>query len=104
MFESNVEFSGDKVYLTAEQISWLSGVQNTYKHGLVSYLKRQISESNISWANNTIMYNIDGKIVKALSRMFPATFSKNRNNYNEFQKYFSRVDEGVELGRYYEIQ
>jgi hypothetical protein len=64
-----------------------------YKQEIVSYLKNQISESRIGLANNTIMYNIDGIIIKFLSKMFPVTFSKNLHNYNEFQKYFSWVDQ-----------
>jgi hypothetical protein len=46
------------------------------------------------------MYNVDGKIVKYLAKMFPVTFGKNLQNYNEFQKYFGRFDERVDLSRY----
>ena len=79
-------------------------MEKSYKNEVVSYLKEQISVSNIVWANNTMMYNIDGKIIKILSKMFPSTFSKNLQNYNEFQKYFSRVDYGVNVGRYYKVE
>ena len=67
----------------------------------VSYLKNQISDSKIGLANNTIMYNIDGKIIKYLSKMFPVTFNDNLQNYNEFQKYFSWSEwSEVDLGRF----
>jgi hypothetical protein len=46
------------------------------------------------------MYNIDGKIVGYLAKMFPITFGKNLQNYNEFQKYFSRFDEKIDLSRF----
>ena len=72
-----------------------------YKYDLVEYLKDQISESNIGWANNTIMYNIDGKIIKFLVKLFPATYSRNLRNYNEFQEYFSWIDgDEINLSRY----
>jgi hypothetical protein len=32
--------------------------------------------------------------------MFPVTFSKNLHNYNEFQKYFSWVDQWINLERF----
>jgi hypothetical protein len=60
---------------------------------LVSYLKNQISDNEMSLANSSVMYNIDGKVIKWLARMFPASFTKNLRNYNEFQNYFSWVDE-----------
>ena len=37
------------------------------------------------------MYNLDGKLLKILAKLFPATFSRNLHNYNEFQKYFSML-------------
>jgi hypothetical protein len=46
------------------------------------------------------MYNIDGKIIKFLAKMFPVSFSKNLHNYNEFQKYFAWEDKSIDLGRY----
>lgn len=101
VFKSNIEVVWYEEDLTQEELDWFVWIQESYKHELVYYLKNQISKSNIWWANNTIMYNIDGKIIGFLSKMFPATFSKNLRNYNEFQKYFSRVDDGgVDLGRY----
>jgi hypothetical protein len=60
---------------------------------LVSYLKNQISDNEMSLANSRVMYNIDGKVIKWLARMFPASFTKNLRNYNEFQNYFSWIDE-----------
>ena len=74
-------------------MDWLNSAQKIYKYELVYYLKNQISESKIGWANNTVMYNIDGKIIGFLAKMFPVSFGGNLDNYNEFQKYFSRVDE-----------
>lgn len=100
VFESNIEILWYKQNLTQEQQDWIEWIQNLYKNDLVSYLKNQIAESNIWWANNTIMYNIDGKIIWFLARMFPITFGKNLRNYNEFQKYFSWVDGWVKLSKY----
>jgi hypothetical protein len=79
--------------VSKSQQDWIDSVQESYKYELVSYLKEQISESNIGRANNTVMYNIDGKIIKYLAKMFPVSFGKNLRNYNEFQKYFSRMNE-----------
>jgi hypothetical protein len=59
---------------------------------MVAYLKNQISENNMSLANNTIMYNIDWKVIKLLAKMFPASFSKNLDNYNKFQNYFELIE------------
>ena len=100
MFSSSIEYSWDVQNLLAEQQEWFEWVRDVYTYELVSYLKDQISDSNISWANNTIMYNIDWKIIGFLARMFPVSFGKNLRNYNEFQKYFSQVEEWVDLGRY----
>jgi len=46
------------------------------------------------------MYNIDGKLIGLLSKIFPVTFGDNLRNYKEFQKYFDLVDNSVSLGRY----
>ena len=100
VFDSNIEILWYEQNLTQEQQDWIEWIQNLYKADLVSYLKNQIAESNIWWANNTIMYNIDGKIIWFLARMFPVTFGKNLRNYNEFQEYFSWVDEWVNLSKY----
>lgn len=100
VFSSNIEFSWYEQDLTLEQNLWLKWIQDTYKSELLFYLKNQISESNIWWANNTIMYDIDGKIIWFLARMFPVTFGKNLQNYNEFQKYFSWSDEWIDLSKY----
>ena len=100
VFKSSLEYSGEKEILTNDQQERFIGVQSWYKNELVLYLKNQISESNIGWANNTVMYNIDWKIIKILAKMFPVSFSDNLHNYSEFQKYFSRLDEWSDLGRY----
>lgn len=104
VFDSNLKISGDIDILNDSQKEWLNEIEKNYKYDVVSYLKEQISVSNIWWANNTMMYDIDGKIVKILSKMFPSTFSKNLDNYNEFQKYFSWIDWWVNVGRYYNVE
>ena len=101
VFDSNIEVIWYEENLTQEQIESLEWIQNSYKYELIRHLKAQISESNIWWANNTIMYNIDGKIIWFLAKMFPVTFGKNLDNYNEFQKYFSRFEEETDLSKYY---
>ena len=100
IFESQVKVIWmDK--LSPEEQERLQWAQDIYKYELISYLKNQISESRIDLANNTIMYNIDGKIIKFLSKMFPVTFGKNLHNYNEFMKYFSLLEwDEIDLNRY----
>lgn len=100
IFESQVKvISADK--LSQEEQKRIQWAQDIYKYELISYLKNQISESRIDLANNTIMYNIDGKIIKFLSKMFPVTFGKNLHNYNEFMKYFSLLEwDEIDLNRY----
>ena len=101
IFDSDVEIFWSEKYLSPEEQNWLEWAQDTYKYDVVSYLKSQISESKIGLANNTIMYNIDGKIIKYLSKMFPVTFGDNLQNYNEFQKYFEWLEwSEVDLGRF----
>ena len=100
IFESNIEILWNDE-LSSEEQNWLIWIQEAYKYNFVSYLKNQISESKIGLANNTIMYNIDGVIIRILAKMFPVTFGKNLDNYNEFQKYFTRIDgNSIDLGRY----
>ena len=96
IFESNLELSWFESFLSQTEQERIEWSQSSYKHDLVSYLKNQVWESNIRRANNTIMYNIDGIIIKFLAKLFPVTFSKNLNNYNEFQKYFNLI-EGNEI-------
>lgn len=100
IFDSNLKITGDLEILDQKQQERIQWIQHSYKYELVSHLKNQISESNISWANNTIMYNIDGQIIWFLAKLFPVSFSKNLRNYNEFQEYFSWIDTWVDLGRY----
>lgn len=101
VFGEWVEFVWDVENLSSEQLEWLQNLQDGYKYELVSYLKDQISESSISLANGTIMYDIDGRILRFLARMFPASFGKNLKNYNEFMYYFSWVDgDEIDLWRY----
>jgi len=84
-----------------EEISDVRVLNEIYKYELVTYLKNQISESNISFANNTIMYDIDWKLLKFLAKMFPSSFWKNLRNYNSFMKYFSLVEKNdIDLSRY----
>ena len=104
VFDSVVKYSWEVDSLTPEQQEQLEWIGNVYKRELVMYLKSQISKSNMSRTNNTMMYNLDGKIVKILSKMFPSSFGKNERNYKEFQKYFNRVDGDAELWRQSTIQ
>ena len=103
VFDSSVDFSWG-MDLSLEQQNWIQWVQYNYKYDFITYLKDQISDNNISLVNSTIMYNIDWKILRLLARMFPASFGKNLRNYNEFQNYFSWIDEKetVSLNRYTE--
>lgn len=103
-FDSALEYSWWWDSLTPEQREQLERIEDVYKLDVVMYLRSQISKSNISRANNTMMYNLDGKIVKILSKMFPSSFSKNERNYKEFQKYFSRVDSDTQLWKQSTIQ
>ena len=99
VFTWAIAYDGDS--LSEEEQVWLEWVQYNYKYDFVKYLKNQISKSNIDWASNTIMYNIDWKIIKFLVKLFPTSFSKNLRNYNEFQKYFDWIDkDDVDLSRY----
>jgi hypothetical protein len=92
---------GDIEKLSSQQMDQIQSLQDEYKNELVSYLKDQISDSNISLANGTIMYDIDGRILRFLARMFPTSFGRNLRNYNEFMNYFSWVDEDeIDLTRY----
>ena len=101
VFESSMEYIWDVEDLTQEQQEWMETQQYAYKYDLVSHLKKQISRGNMSLATNTIMRDVDGKLIGYLARMFPTTFGKNLRNYNEFQKYFGLVSEDkVVLGRY----
>lgn len=87
--------------LSIDEQNFIESVQYMYKYQFVEYLKDQISDGNISFTNNTIMYNIDGKIIKFLVKMFPTSFSKNLRNYNEFQNYFSWISsDEIDLSRY----
>ncbi len=101
VFDSSIMNVWNVDELANDQAEHLELEQYGYKYDFVSYLKNQISESSISLASNTMMRNIDGKIIRYLARMFPTTFGKNLRNYNEFQKYFSWIDtDEVVLGRY----
>jgi hypothetical protein len=104
IFVGESEFIWDAETLSHEQLEWLKILQDEYRYDLVSYLRNQISESNISLANGTIMYDIDGRILKFLAKMFPTSFGKNLKNYNEFMYYFWWVDQDViDLWRYSKI-
>lgn len=99
-FNSNLQINWDLEILDQKQQERIQSIQSSYKYELISHLKNQISKSNISWANNTIMYNIDGRIIWVLAKLFPISFNKNLHNYNEFQKYFKWIDTWVDLGRF----
>lgn len=101
VFNSDLEFLWNKKILSQYQQDWIQWVQLGYKYDLVWYLKNQISDSNVGWANGTIMSNFDWKILWYLAKMFPTTFSKNFDNYKEFQYYFSWASgDDRELTRY----
>ena len=101
VFDSEVGFVWDVENLSSEELEGLQNLQDGYKYELVSYLKNQISESNISLANGTVMYDIDGRILRFLAKMFPASFGKNLKNYNEFMYYFWWVNQDeIDLWRY----
>ena len=100
-FDGEIEFVWNDEILSSDQLELLKNLQYEYKYDFVSYLKNQISESNISLANGTIMYDIDGRILGFLAKMFPASFWKNLKNYNEFMYYFSLIDQDdLNLWRY----
>lgn len=101
VFDSEIEFEWETENLSDEEVEELGGLQDEYKYDLMLYLKNQISDSNISLANGTIMYDIDGRILKFLAKMFPTSFWKNLKNYKEFMDYFSLVDQDeIDLERY----
>ena len=100
VFNSDIKVSWYEENLTQDQLDFINWAQSMYKSELVSYLKNQISDSKIGRANNTIMYDIDGRIIRLLAKLFPISFGKNLRNYNEFQKYFGLADGWVDLGRY----
>lgn len=101
VFDGWIKLIGDIEKLSSQQMDQIQSLQDKYKNELVLYLKDQISDSNISLANGTIMYDIDGRILRFLARMFPTSFGRNLRNYNEFMNYFSLVDEDeIDLTRY----
>lgn len=103
-FGKSINYEWGLEILSDEQIEQLQGLQEWYKYDLVAYLKNQISESNIWLANGTIMYDIDGRLLRFLARIFPSSFGKNLKNYNEFMYYFSLVDQDeIDLGRYSKV-
>lgn len=89
VLESDIMYEWENVLLDQEILDLMVLKQNQYKEEFIKYLKLQISNNTIDVTNNTMMYNIDGKILEMLSKLFPATFNKNLHNYNEFQKYFN---------------
>ena len=102
LFESLVENNFENENNFDEWSDFVKSIQNLYKYDLVYYLKNQISDNNMSLANNTIMYNIDGIVLKYLAKIFPTSFTRNLNNYKEFQKYFELIpSDDVDLGRYF---
>lgn len=101
MFSSSLQIHGEIYDLTSNQLEFVQNLYKWYQLDLFDYLNNQISDSKISLANNTVMYNIDWIVIKFLARMFPASFSRNLRNYNLFQYYFSLVrDEEINLIRY----
>lgn len=99
LFDSSLKYIWSIYGLSSWDNEMLLWIKEWYEYELVWYLKNQISDSHISLANNTLMYNIDGIVLKYLAKMFPTSFSKNLDNYNEFQKYFSLVENSTNLSR-----
>lgn len=99
LFDSSLKYIWSTYGLSSWDNEMLLWIKEWYEYELVWYLKNQISDSHISLANNTLMYNIDGIVLKYLAKMFPTSFSKNLDNYNEFQKYFSLVENSTNLSR-----
>ena len=101
LFKSYIENDFENENNYDEWNDFVKSMQNMYKYDLVNHLKNQISQNNMSLANNTIMYNIDWIILKNLAKIFPASFTRNLNNYNEFQKYFEFIPKDeINLSRY----
>ena len=101
MFMDDIQIVWEMENIENEEFDEVNKLKEEYLYEFVSHLKNQISDSNISLANNTIMYDLDGRILKFLAKMFPASFWNNLKNYNEFMKYFSLVDNNdVNLARY----
>jgi hypothetical protein len=71
-------------------------VQDGYGYELVAYLRNQILEDNPYWLNNTIMRDVEGTVINILAKMFPATFSKNLQNFNEYQKCFTKYGDKLD--------
>jgi len=90
LFDSSINLSGNVSVLSGDDLQWLKSLQYEYNEELVNYLKKQISWNN-SWKNNAILYKIDETIIRFLCRIFPTSYTKNLDNYNEFQSYFSLV-------------
>lgn len=100
LFGSSLKYVWSFNELSDVENEILLWIKEWYEYELVWYLRNQISDSHISLANNTLMYNIDGVILKFLARLFPTSFSRNLSNYNEFQKYFSLIENTTNLSRY----
>lgn len=102
-FSSSTKNDFERENESEELNDFVENLQNLYKYDLIGYLKNQISKNYMSLVNNTIMYNIDWIIIKYLARMFPSSFAKNLDNYNEFQKYFAMIpSEEIKLSRYFD--
>ena len=92
LFDPSIELLWNGYVFSDEELQELKILQESYNEELVDYLKNQISGENVSLANNEMVYKIDGKIIRFLSRIFPTSYSNNLRNYNEFQKYFDLVE------------
>ena len=71
----------------------LGSIKESYNNWLIDHLHSQIASAGIM-TDSTMMQSINWKLVRLLSKIFPATFSKNLRNYNEFEKYFDTDKEG----------
>lgn len=88
--DSDIKIEWNLEMLSENQQDWIQWVQDGYGYELVAYLRNQILEDNPYWLNNTIMRDVEGTVINILVKIFPATFSKNLQNFNEYQKYFTK--------------
>lgn len=101
LFDSSIGFVWDRYVFSSEELQELKILQESYNEELVDYLKNQISGKSVSLVNSEVMYRLDGKIIRFLSRIFPTSYSNNLRNYNEFQKYFALMEnDSIELWKY----
>lgn len=97
VLNSSLKYEWQSVILDEKSLDFLQIFQDNYRSDLVLYLENQISDWNVSVVNNTIMRNIDWKLLAILAKFFPVSYWDNLKNYKEFQKYFALSNEKIEL-------